>query len=471
MTFSLDFVAHSEIGLVRDNNQDSAFCSPSMLVVADGMGGAAAGDLASTVAINQLREVDQQLVQNAAAGEQLHGEDILEAMRDGLKQANENLAELVLQDRQLEGMGTTVCGGFFDGESIGIAHIGDSRGYLLRDGVLVQITHDHSWVQSLVDEGKISEEDAAVHPHRSLLLKVLNGQPTHEPDFKVIDLKLGDRLLFCSDGLSGMMDAKELDSLIRIKSLPRAVRELTSAAYRGGGADNITLVVADVVEQSDDLDKRSPITLGAAASVQVPKIELREPTGTLPAIPLPPPPDLEGVPADVDVPEGIIDPDAFEKIRYTPRLRTQKRQWLPWTIITIVVLALLAGCVFWIGKDYVKKNYFISATDSGKIGMYNGVDIQFLGHDFSDLIKTSKEEVKYLPSYQRKQVEDGDLRGYNLEDASAQLDELSELAKNCRVKLDGREPAPVTTPAPDASASPSSSASPSPAPELPEECK
>ena len=182
MAFSLCTQAHSEIGLVRKNNQDSGYFSPTMLLVADGMGGAAAGDLASTVAVKAIEKADRRL----------QGEAMLEALAGTLAKANDQLADLVAHNHRLEGMGTTVTGVMFDGEQLGMVHIGDSRGYRLRDGKLEQLTRDHSWVQSLVDEGKISEEEAATHPHRSLLLKVLNGQPTHTPDVEMVDVHLAN---------------------------------------------------------------------------------------------------------------------------------------------------------------------------------------------------------------------------------------------------------------------------------------
>ena len=146
MPLTLRTVAHSEIGLVRKNNQDSGYASPTMVVVADGMGGAAAGDLASTVAITELARADG-----------LHkGAEMLEVLGGALQKANDRLAELVADDMSLDGMGTTVCGALFDGEQLGVAHIGDSRGYLRRNGELTRLTHDHSWVQSLIDEGRIT---------------------------------------------------------------------------------------------------------------------------------------------------------------------------------------------------------------------------------------------------------------------------------------------------------------------------
>src|SRR4051794_19452895 len=151
MTLQLKYVAHSEIGLIRKNNQDSGFASPHLLVVADGMGGAAAGDLASAVAIDTIKALD------AADGAVLEGHEMLEAMAGVLHQANDRIADLIHADHNLEGMGTTVTGALFDGTQFGLAHIGDSRAYLLRDGRLERLTHDHSWVQSLVDDGKITD--------------------------------------------------------------------------------------------------------------------------------------------------------------------------------------------------------------------------------------------------------------------------------------------------------------------------
>jgi protein phosphatase len=183
-TLRLHIVSHSEIGLVRKNNQDSGLAGPHLVVVADGMGGAAAGDLASAVAIDTLRKID------AGASS---GEEMLELLAGAIHRANDRIADLVEDDYNLEGMGTTVTGALFDGTELGLAHIGDSRAYLLRDGSLERLTHDHSWVQSLVDDGKISEAEASIHPHRSLLLRVLNGQVSSEPDLRLVPEHAGDR--------------------------------------------------------------------------------------------------------------------------------------------------------------------------------------------------------------------------------------------------------------------------------------
>ena len=248
-SYALRVIAHCETGLVRRSNQDSAYASPTMLLVADGMGGAAGGDLASCVAVDELRRVD-----GAATGEQM-----LDALDQAIVRANERLAELIAHDDTLEGMGTTVCGGLFDGDDFALAHIGDSRAYLLRDGVLRRLTRDHSWIQSMIDEGRLTPEEAFTHPHRSLLLKVLNGQPYMHPDYILVGVSPGDRFLICSDGLSGLIDDDELGHLLSWPGRSRTMEDLIDAAHDAGGLDNLTIIIADVTEN------RAHRALGEAA--------------------------------------------------------------------------------------------------------------------------------------------------------------------------------------------------------------
>jgi protein phosphatase len=210
MTLFLHPLAHSEIGLVRKNNQDSGYVSETMLLVADGMGGAAAGDLASAVAARELAKADK------ATG------DPTDRLEDAMTRANDVLTDIITADPSLDGMGTTVCGGIFDGTTLWIAHIGDSRGYLYRDGTLTRITHDHSYVQSLIDDGKLDETEALTHPNRSLLLRVLNGQAYTEPEFSSVDLEAGDRVMFCSDGLCGLVPDEAIEALLSIPNAETA---------------------------------------------------------------------------------------------------------------------------------------------------------------------------------------------------------------------------------------------------------
>lgn len=221
------------------------------------MGGAAAGDLASAVAADLFRRLD-------ASADRATGEEMLELLAGAISRSNDKIADLVADDPNLEGMGTTVSAYMFDGRQLGIAHIGDSRGYLLRDGELRRTTHDHSWVQSLIDEGKISEEEATSHPHRNLLLKVINGQPQNEPDLDLIEVRPGDRLLLCSDGLCGLVDDQHIAAALSQDTLLEAMDELIDLAYAGGGIDNITVLLADVLADPGE------VVAGPGAPVRTP---------------------------------------------------------------------------------------------------------------------------------------------------------------------------------------------------------
>ncbi|MEJ7690543.1 MAG: protein phosphatase 2C domain-containing protein [Nocardioidaceae bacterium] len=252
MAFSLRFSAVSDIGR-RKKNDDSGYAGPHFVMVADGMGGAPHGDLASSVAVQTMQRLDSDVP-----------DDMLEALAGAVHRANDRLAELIEEDAATEGMGTTVTAALFDGTRIGVVHLGDSRGYLWRDGELLRISQDHSWVQSLIDEGRISEEEAAVHSHRSLLLKVLDGRHDNDPDLNMYDVQAGDRILLCSDGLSGFVDHERLERVMSIGSADAVANELVQLALESNSNDNITVVVADVVEEPST--DAQPLIVGAAAA-------------------------------------------------------------------------------------------------------------------------------------------------------------------------------------------------------------
>ena len=262
---TLEAIALSETGLVRKTNQDSGYVSGRLLLVADGMGGAAAGDLASATVVRHLRQAAKGVPDNNQAIDQVSPTDdqasgqssgqaasaaSLELLGQLTEQANAQIARLVRADHELDGMGTTVCGGLLTGHDLNIVHIGDSRGYLLSDGELRRLTHDHSYVQSLIDEGRLDERRAMTHPHRSLILKVLNGQPDIQPDYFCVPVRPGDRVMFCSDGLCGLVGDAEILAVLKLWDRERAMEALVELAYAAGGTDNITIVLADVVEQA-----------------------------------------------------------------------------------------------------------------------------------------------------------------------------------------------------------------------------
>src|SRR3954470_22416395 len=251
MTLVLRYSARSDRGLVRQNNQDAVYAGPRLLALADGMGGHAAGEVASSLVITALAELD----------EDQPGDDLLGSLHDATVQGNAAITRHVADQPDLEGMGTTLTAILFAGSRLGLLHIGDSRAYQLRDGALSQITKDDTFVQSLIDEGRITEEEAQTHPQRSLLLRAITGQDI-DPSLTMREARPGDRFLLCSDGLSGGVSDETLAETLATYRDPRECADrMIELALRGGGPDNITCIVADVVDI--DFGEDDPIMGGS----------------------------------------------------------------------------------------------------------------------------------------------------------------------------------------------------------------
>lgn len=264
MSLSLRFAAGSHKGMIREGNEDSGYAGPRLLAIADGMGGQAAGEVASSEVISTIVALD----------DDVPGSDVLTSLGHAVQRANDQLRQMVEEDPALEGMGTTLTALLWTGQRLGMVHVGDSRAYLLRDGVLTQITQDHTWVQRLVDEGRITEEEAGTHPQRSLLMRALGSGDHVEPDLSIREVRAGDRYLICSDGLSGVVSHQTMeDTLASYQGPQETVQELIQLALRGGGPDNITVIVADVLDldTGDTLAGQlsdTPVVVGAVAENQ-----------------------------------------------------------------------------------------------------------------------------------------------------------------------------------------------------------
>ncbi|MFB4309304.1 PP2C family protein-serine/threonine phosphatase [Actinomadura sp. GTD37] len=249
---ALDFSAGTDIGRRRKVNEDSALAGPRLLAVADGMGGHPHGDVASRTAVTTL------------AAHPLTG-DPAAALAAAVAAIAARLAELARQDPELARMGTTLTAMAWDGTRFAVAHIGDSRAYLLRAGELSQLTRDHTMVQSLMDSGRLTPSEAAAHPRGSALVRALQSEGSGEPDVFWHDALPGDRYLLCSDGVFGVVRPEAIRDTLAGDARPAdAVARLIDLANSGGGPDNITCVVADVVPSGDAPD-REPLLLGAAA--------------------------------------------------------------------------------------------------------------------------------------------------------------------------------------------------------------
>ena len=236
-TLTVRYGVRSDIGLHREDNEDAAYAGARLLAVADGMGGHAAGEVASAAVIEALRPLDIQV----PAGE------LLNALDHAVRRANTALRDMVQANPALDGMGTTLTALLWSGSQLGLVHIGDSRAYLVRDGEVFQITQDHTLVQSLLDEGKITAEEVASHPQRLLLLRALTGDHSSRPDLQLRQARPGDRYLLCSDGLHVVVPADAITRvLLTVADPDRAATDLIALAMDGGAPDNITCIVADV---------------------------------------------------------------------------------------------------------------------------------------------------------------------------------------------------------------------------------
>lgn len=240
MELTLRYAVASDVGQRRESNEDSVYASPRLLAVADGMGGHVAGEIASSAAVAAISDLDARLTDEA---------DPLEELFGAVREAVRRLTDLAEEDHALRGMGTTLTVLHWDGSRFAVAHVGDSRAYLLRDGQLEQITRDHTVVQELVDQGRITPEIAATHPSRSVLTRALQSGGDADPDLFFVEAHVGDRYLICSDGLSDVVTASSLrEALIADPDPDDAVRRLVELANAGGGPDNITCLIADVLK-------------------------------------------------------------------------------------------------------------------------------------------------------------------------------------------------------------------------------
>jgi len=408
------YAALTDVGRRRTVNQDSGYASDRLFILADGMGGAAAGDLASSEVMNIVRRLDAPL----------EG-DPLEALAGAVHRANDRLAEVIEGDSTVEGMGTTLTALLWDGQAFGLAHIGDSRGYRLRDGDLSQITHDHTFVQSLVDEGRISPDEARTNPHRSLILRVLLGADDNEPDLDMVEVQPGDRYLLCSDGLSDMIDDESIREALGLENIDIAAVELVNRALAGGGHDNITCVIAEVVAADDPQEDLAaadgePMLVGAASEQSRPRTTNAAGGGA------------SGVNAEESDDPGIADgevesePDP-EHLRYAPR-EPRRFRWIKGLMILLAVLLLL-GVAGSLSYSWTQNQYFVAASD-GKVAVYQGVQADVPGLSLRSVYEVSDIELDALPTFRREQVVAG-IESSDLQDARASVSSLRELAGRC----------------------------------------
>jgi len=404
MVFEGSSVAISHTGKVRSNNQDSGYSGSNLFVVADGMGGHAGGDVASSLAVHRLKELDHPYPSTGAAEH---------ALRDAIADTAAELIDTVAVRPELAGMGTTVSAIVMVDDHAVIAHIGDSRVYLYRDDALTQITTDHTFVQRLVDSGRITPEEARYHPRRSVLMRVLGDMdPDPEIDAFVMQTQPGDRWLLCSDGLSGVVDDSYTAKVFAQGLAPgRTADLLLKQALDGGAPDNVTIVLVDVGGAHPVVSGTATI-VGSASTpngIEVPAARPGRTSWLHPAR------QAANEPTHFEPAAEFLE----EVIEEDRRRARRRRIW--WLVGFIVVIAGLAAGLFG-AYQWTQTRYFIGPDDDSVV-IYRGIPQDIGPISLSSVYDDTGILLADLRAYQRIQVEQT-IAARSLADAEAVVDRL-----------------------------------------------
>ena len=384
----------SNVGLVRQTNEDSFLVRDGLYVVCDGMGGARAGEVASEMACRGLLAVEP-----ATYG----SEELLGAVKD----ANRAIAARSLEENRLAGMGTTLTGALVGEDSLTLVHVGDSRAYLLHEGRLTQLTKDHSWVGEMMRRGELTPNEAAVHPHRSVITKALGTDPEVDPDLFQVPFSVGDRLLLCSDGLTGMVSDHELEQILLRPEFPDDIASLlVQAALAGGGEDNVTVVVVEGVAESDkdsSEGETEPVVGPADRGTAIPHKSKGMP--------------LKGIHPSAAVRERLgkrVGPflrpvakgnvESGEGSAQTPAPRWTKRKWMVLAVVVVLVIAVAI-----VAFAVVNSTVYYVGTANGGVALFQGLPGSFLGIDLSGVIEQGSVAYESLAPYVKSRVDAHDL--------------------------------------------------------------
>ena len=356
----------SDIGRLRQRNEDAYLVKEQLFVVADGMGGHRGGNVASALAVETIESASSAAVS-------------LGALVEDFKQANRAVLERGESDRELRGMGTTLTAVLTEDAKAHVVHVGDSRAYLLRDGALQQLTEDHTLVQRMVREGRLSEDEAAQHPQRSVLTRALGVDEDIPVDELTLDVHRGDRLLLCTDGLSSMIDRDRIQQLLESEADPQvACDKLIDAANRAGGDDNITVIVLDfdggdggsatTIDQTErgsarDGSRGNPGDVqssSGSAAVAAPE----EGSGVTTAVP------------------AVRDEPASEPSPGRRRIRWRRLALRVGVLVVLVVGALIGA------RAYIDRQWYVGDSN-GRVAIYNGIPTEVVGFKLSHVEETT----------------------------------------------------------------------------------
>lgn len=459
MGIAFRYAARSDVGRVRSKNDDSAYAGRHLAVVADGMGGHVGGDVASASAVMDLTALDRP---------DHHG-DGATVLTDEIQNANQNLARLVHGNPRLGGMGTTVTALLADDDELVVAHIGDSRAYRLHGDGFRQVTKDHTFVQRLIDEGRLRPDEAESHPHKNVLMRVLGDvDASPEIDVETVRPEVGERWLLCSDGLNAVVSPETIESVLRSgDDLNNIVDTLVELTLDRGAPDNVTVVVVQVFENDDsaaappadeadrtpdgtdpapdtavsessaaalrrDLAARPHLLVGAAANATQ--------TGRIPAVSdsvL----ERRATLVQTSAPDTLADPQDVESALHraeaaagrSPRSRRHRRALVLLALATVGLLLVTGG---WLTGSWIASQYYVG-EDRGNVAIYNGVSQSLGPVSLRSLERTTELRVEDLPGYARERVRNA-IPAESLQEAERIVREL-------------RESSPQATPSPGAS--------------------
>ncbi|WP_331461783.1 MULTISPECIES: PP2C family serine/threonine-protein phosphatase [unclassified Arthrobacter] len=493
MALVLNYAARSDVGMVRLKNDDSAYVGRYLAVVADGMGGHAGGNVASASTVLDLVHLDSGT----------HDDEPLTVLADEIQAANSLLSELVTTSPQLSGMGTTVTALLLNENRFAFAHIGDSRAYRLKNGVFEQISIDHTFVQRLIDEGRLRPDEAEVHPHKNVLMRVLGDvDASPELDLATFEVEAGEKWLLCSDGLTAVLRDSDIEAVLReTRDLQRCVDILVELTLAGGSPDNVTVAVVEITEVPDDsvlpLESSSAArsALSAGSSLQAAVHERATDAGDARDLPAGTGDDdgLDDALGDQPIRADLIRQDLSSRPhilvgaaslatetgqipivtkrtaeRRAARLLTHKaapetdpapdqdppkqRRWLVPAILALITVLLAA--VLWVGYTWTQTRYYVGASDNN-VAIYNGVSQSLGPIRLSTVTERTDIPVDSLPEYQRNRVE-GTIPAKDLLHAEQIVEDLRGTAQ-----ASACEPAPNTPAKAGAASTPTASASPS----------
>lgn len=447
MALKLKFAALSDVGRVRSKNDDSAYVGEYLAVLADGMGGHVGGDVASASTVLDLIHLDRR-----------YTPDPQNALPDEIQAANLVLNELVGANPKLSGMGTTVTSLLLSEETLHLAHIGDSRAYRLKDGVFEQISRDHTFVQRLVEEGRIRPEEASVHPHKNVLLRVLgDSDASPELDIQQLPAAVGERWLLCSDGLTDVVPDEIIEQAMRTTAdLEEIAADLVATTLHNGAPDNVTIVLFDIVETPDLPSVQAvsgepepdtgQLTIAVEGDIEASASLIRHEISQRPHV-------LVGA-ADLATQTGQIpvvtqstgerraaallthrSPEAGDMLDPLESHGPRRRWFLPALLTLMSVLVVIVGA--W-GYLWTQTQYFVAPKD-GNVAIYRGVPQELGPISLSEVESVSNIPLEALPTYSRQRVESS-LYAQDLNHAQAMVHELLVTAKQkCPVQAPAKD--------------------------------